>query len=288
MNESRNLNIVITGGGSGIGAAIALSLSKDDNNIIICGRREDRLKDVSDDRKNIAYKTCDISDEEQVIDFSRFVGKKFKKVDVIINCAGVFGPIDIFDKTNSEQWKKTFEINTYGPYLIIKHLLELLLLSDTKKIVNFAGGGAFSPFPNYSAYAVSKAGIVRLSENLACELADKGVCINCVAPGFVATDLHKVTLEAGASKAGKQYEQTIKKIKSGSVPIEIPVNCVKFLISDRSKGLTGKTISATFDKWNSDFFQKSLIEISDSELYSLRRINLRNLDDSDELKKNLL
>lgn len=286
--NNKYLKILITGGGSGIGAALTKELSAEGHSIIICGRRIERLKEVAKINKNIQYHVCDVSDEKSVIDFLDFVKGKFEYIDVIINCAGLFGAIGRFDKADSKIWKRTFEINLFGTYLITKHFLPLLLKSKVKKIINFSGGGAFSHFPNYSAYAVSKAGVVRFSENIAVELADLGVKVNCVAPGFVATEIHKATLEAGRELAGEQFEKTIEQLEEGSVPVDVVINCVKFLISDESNGLTGKSISANFDKWNTEIFKKSIKEITESELYTLRRINLINLDEKDELRKKLM
>ena len=74
-------------------------------------------------------------------------------------------------------------------------------------------------------------------------------------------------------------------LKKGNIPIDIPVNCVKFLISSESKNLTGKTISASFDKWESSIFKDNIDEINKSDLYTLRRINLRNLEKKYKVKK---
>lgn len=284
----KNLNILITGGGSGIGAALAKELSAQGHSIIICGRREKNLREIAKTNKNICYCVCDVSDEESVINFLNFVKGKFEHIDVIINGAGLFGAIGRFDKTDSKMWKKTFEINTLGVYLVTKHFLDLLLHSAVKKIINFSGGGAFGAFPNYSAYAVSKAAVVRFSENTAAELAHMGVQVNCVAPGFVATDIHEATLEAGDENAGEHFKKTKAQLKEGSVPMEVVVDCVKFLISHDSDGLTGKTLSASFDRWDTDIFKKSIKQITVSELYTMRRINLINLDEKDELRKKLM
>lgn len=287
----KRLKMVISGGGSGIGAEIAKTLSKEGHPVAICGRRENKLIGVAKTDKNIIYRVCDVSKEENVKSFMNFVKSKFGYVDVVINCAGTFGSISRFDTdtTSSREWKKTFEINTFGTYLITKYFLPLLLKSDVKKIINFAGGGAFSPLPNYSAYAVSKAAVVRFSENIAVELSDMGVQVNCIAPGFVATELHDATLKAGRKKAGKSYDFTIKKLKEGSgVPIKNVVKCVKFLISDESKGLTGKTISVSFDRWDTHTFREAINEISSSDLYTLRRLNLINLNENPSLRKKLL
>ncbi len=286
--KNRNLNILITGGGSGIGAALARDLGADGNSVIICGRKEKNLNDVAGKSKNIYYHTCDVSDENSVIDLLNFVKSKFKHIDVIINSAGLFGAIGRFDKTDSQMWKKSFEINMFGVYLVTKHFLDLLLRSDVKKIINFSGGGAFGAFPNYSAYAVSKAAVVRFSENIAVELKDLGVQVNCVAPGFVATEIHDATLQVGEGTAGEHFKKTKMQLKEGAVPMEVVVDCIKFLISSESDGLTGKTISASFDKWNTETFKKSVRQITDSELYTMRRINLVNLDETDELRKKLI
>lgn len=285
----KKLKIVITGGGSGIGDAIAKSLSSDGHLVAICGRRKNKLQEVVKTNKNIIYHVCDVSKEEDVKSFTNFVKSKLGYVDVVINCAGIFGPIGRFDTTTSKEWKKTFEINTFGTYLITKHFLPLLLKSDVKKIINFAGGGAFSPFSNYSSYAVSKAAVVRFSENIAVELYELGVQVNCIAPGFVATELHNATLKAGRKKAGKQYDFTIKKLEEGNgVPTNKVVECVKFLISDESNGLTGKTISVSFDGWDTKEFRESIDELNSSDLYTLRRINPINLDRNNNLRKKLM
>ena len=281
------MNILITGAGSGIGAELARALAGDGHSLIICGRRRSRLREIAESGGSISFMKCDVSDEKQVAKFRKYAEKRFEFLDVIINNAGVFGAIGRFDMTDSKSWKKAFEINTFGTYLVTKYFLGLLLKSGTKKIINFAGGGAFNAFPNYSSYAVSKAAVVRFTENIAAELKGSGVKVNCIAPGFVATGLHESTLKAGEKLAGEQYRHTMEKISKGSTPVGIPVSCIKFLISDESGPLTGKTISANFDKWGSDVFNSSIDEISSSDLYTMRRINIVNLDGNDNLKKKL-
>jgi len=287
MQQLQKYNIVITGGGSGIGAALAEKLGEQGHSVIICGRRKKKLQDVVGAKANISMFQCDVSSEKEVRALSRFIKKRHKYIDVLINNAGLFGAIGRFDRTNSSSWKKTFDINTFGTYLVSKHLLPLLLKSSVKKIINFSGGGAFNSFPNYSAYAVSKAAVVRLSETIAEELVDEGVQVNCIAPGFVATEIHDATLNESKEVAGDHYDLTREKLEKGSVPLEVVVNCVKFLISDKADELTGKTISASFDKWGSDQFQNSIDLINNSDLYTMRRINLVNLDLKNPLRKTL-
>ena len=288
MSQSKQYEIVISGGGSGIGAALAEALSSDGHLIIICGRRKEKLQDVAEKYGNVKAFACDVSKEKEVIALRNFVTQQMNNVDVLINAAGLFGAIGRFDKTDSWLWKQTLDINLFGTYLMSKYFLPLILNSERKRIINFSGGGAFGTFPNYSAYAVSKAAVVRMTENFANELEGTGVHVNCVAPGFVATEIHNATLIAGESLSGTDhYQLTQKKLKDGAVPMETPVNCVNFLISHDSDGLTGKTISASFDKWSTEAFKKAIPEISKSSLYTMRRMDLTNLQLKDPLREKL-
>lgn len=267
------MNIFITGGSSGIGKSITERLCKR-HGVIICGRNIDNLIDVA---KNtyVLYDRCDVSDEEDIINSFNRIRNVVESLDVIINCAGSFGEIGRIDKTDSKKWIHTIETNLFGTYFVTKHFLPLLLRSKTRKIINFAGGGAFGTFPNFSAYAVSKSGVVRLTENIADELEHLGITANCVAPGFIATPIHNETLKAGRDKAGDQYDKVIENMSEVDVDVALRrvVDCVEFLISSESNGLTGKTISVGFDKWDTEEFKNRIPDINKSDLYTMRRIN---------------
>lgn len=281
------MNIVITGGSSGIGAALVREFSGTGARVIGCARGEDKLRKLAASLSNVEVTVCDVSDEEAVVRLRDFVRERFPHVDVLINCAGIAGPIGRFDQMESEEWFRTIRVNLFGVYCVTKHLLPLMRNSAVKKIINFAGGGAFDVFENYSAYACSKAAVVRLSENMARELAPQGITVNCVSPGFVDTPFHASTVTAGEERAGIQYHRVAGMTASNTVPVEVPVRCVEFLISPQADGLTGKTISASFDTWDSPSFQKRVPEINASDLFTLRRINVQNLEDG-ELKSALI
>ena len=250
------LRIVISGASSGIGARLAQALAADGHHVFICARRADRLASVAREFSAIETFVCDVSDDWQVKNFIAALSAKTEAVDVLINCAGGFGEIGPITVADSSRWWQTIEVNLKGTYLVSQGMLPLLMKGKQPRIINFAGGGAFSPFPNFSAYACSKTAIVRLTECLAAELAPSNIRVNALAPGFVPTEMHEATLQAGEARAGRMQFQRTRAILSQAGPaMENVVNCVRMLISPLLDDLTGKTISSNFDPWQAPTFK---------------------------------
>lgn len=278
--ERRSLRIVITGASSGIGAELTRQLAREGHRVLACARRESMLREVTSEATVASYKVCDVTDERQVLALAGAVRERLGHVDVVINCAGGFGSIGAIEQTGSAAWLETIRVNLFGPYLIVKHFLPLLRDSTAPRILNFSGGGAFSPFPNYSAYACSKAALVRLTECMAVELAPMGISVNAIAPGIVATPAHEATLNAGEQRAGALYYRRTKvMLEEGGAPMNNVVECVRALLAPDMHGLTGKTISANFDPWRTEAFKSHVYAITRSDLYAMRRINIVNLPD---------
>jgi len=265
------MNILLTGGSSGIGKYLLKKLSIK-HNIITCSSK----KKAYFKKKKIKSYLCDVSNEESVKKLAKLLKKKKTVIDVIINCAGVYGTIGKFNNQKYSDWKRAVEVNLFGTFLICKHFLNFLNKSKFKRIINFSGGGAFNSFPNYSSYACSKAAVVRFTETIADELKYKGINVNCVAPGFVNTDIHKATINSGPKTVGKKfYLETINKMKKGGTPLNKIFKCINFLISKRTKFLTGKTISVNFDPWEKKNFKKNILQNLNIEALTMRRINLK-------------
>jgi 3-oxoacyl-[acyl-carrier protein] reductase len=138
-------------------------------------------------------------------------------------------------------------------------------------IVTFSGGGATAPLPRVHAYAASKAGIVRLTENLAAELAEDGITINAIGPGFVATSIHDVVLAAGPERAGPLLPRTERQLAEGGVPTQASAELAVFLLSGDARAISGKLISAEWDDWRDAEFRARLA--ADPDLATLRRID---------------
>lgn len=272
------LRILITGASAGIGAALMEALAADGHILFVCARRGAMLDQATRQNTLARGRACDVSDEDQVREFIAWVRTHTPYLDVLINCAGTMGAIGAAESVDSQEWWETVRVNLFGTYVVTKHALPLLKQSRDARILNFAGGGAFGPNPNYSAYACSKAAVVRLTECLAAELAPIGIPVNAVAPGFVATEIHRATLLAGAERAGTlAYRRTKALMEAGTSQIGNVADCVRSLLSPQMRGLAGKTISVHFDPWRTAMFQNNIPAITRSDLYAMRRINIANL-----------
>lgn len=276
------MKVIIAGASSGIGAALTTALAEDGHELFVCGRRADRLARLSDGCERIKSRSCDVSRPNDVEVFATWIRQHTDSIDVLVNCAGGFGAIGRMWETDAKEWTQTIATNLFGTYYMIRAIVPLLKGGSRPRIINMSGGGAFNPFPHYSAYAVSKAAVVRLTETLAEELAPLGVMVNGIAPGFVATEIHDATLKAGARAGNEHLDKTKELLADGKskVRIDVPVRCVKFLVSPSADGLTGKTISAGFDPWDDKAFEDCIDALNESELYTQRRVNLVHLADS--------
>ena len=277
MDKLNSKRIIITGGSLGIGFAIAKACAGQGAEVIIAARNqgnlEDSLKKIKSisEKNHIAY-SLDVGDLKAVKVFAEWIKNEGLVVNGLVNCAGIYGPIGKTPNIDMENFTQAIRINFLGTVYMCSVFSPLLVSSTNKKIVNYSGGGAASPFPNYSAYASSKAAIVRFTENLSRELDEDGFDINCIAPGFVITRLHQETVGAGSEMAGPGfYENTKKQIEEGGVPPEIAAELTIFLLSEDADGITGKFLSAPWDPWQDKTFQEKLRE--DNDLATLRRID---------------
>ena len=236
---------------------------------------------MTQDGRLARWKSVDVANVADVEAFAAMVAREAPVVDALICCAGAYGPIGRVSDVDPSEWWSALQANLFGTFLAIRRFAPMMTGGDGR-IITFSGGGAFNPLPRYSAYASSKAAVVRLTETVAEEMKPMGISVNGVAPGFVRTEIHDATLAAGPEAAGPEFfAMTRAKLAEGAVPIEIPVDCVRFLLSPAARGLTGKTISANFDPWRSPVFQSHIEDLNASDLYTMRRMNLVNLDRED-------
>ncbi len=277
MGTLDSKRIIITGGSQGIGFAVAQKCVSEGANVILVARNQLELQEAiqklpNRNSKNHRMYVLDVGNLHDVQVFAKWVIDEKLEINSLVNCAGVYGPIGKTPTVDLAEFSKAIQINLLGTIYMCGVFAPLLKSLGRKKIVNYSGGGAASPFPNYSAYATSKVAIVRFTENLALELSSDNFDINCIAPGFVITRLHQQTIVAGNQTAGEAfYETTKKQIETGGIPPEKAADLTCFLLSDDSNGLTGKFISAPWDPWQTPEFQRQLRE--DKDIATLRRID---------------
>jgi NAD(P)-dependent dehydrogenase (short-subunit alcohol dehydrogenase family) len=269
--------IVVTGGSLGIGFEVARLCAAHGASVVLAARGRTDLNAALGKLERIPgqkYESypLDVADDAQVETFARWCATHFGRIHGLVNCAGVLGPIGKTHEVSMAEFSAAVRINLLGTVYMCHAFVPLLNSEGRSKIVNYSGGGAATPFPNFSAYAASKIGIVRFTENLSMELADRACDVNCVAPGFVITRLHQQTLSAGPGAATRQYfEKTRKQLESGGVPPEKAARLTVFLLSAESDGITGKFISAPWDPWQVSAFQQRLR--TDRDFATLRRID---------------
>ena len=269
--------VVVTGGSLGIGFEVAKLCAHEGASVVIAARGRADLKRAVEQlsegsNHNLVSYPLDIGNYAEVQAFAAWCSTRFPEIHGLVHCAGVYGPIGKTHEVSMAEFSAAVQINFLGTVYMCHEFVPLLRSSSRKKIVNYAGGGAATPFPNFSAYATSKIAIVRFTENLSRELVDDAFDINCIAPGFVVTRLHKNTLAAGPEAATQHFfENTKKQIESGGVSPEKAARLTLFLLSSESDGITGKFIAAPWDPWQDRLFQARLR--ADQDFATMRRID---------------
>lgn len=265
---------IITGGSMGIGKAIATAFAKEGSSLVLVARTKSELEAAKQELGNLTAKVevfeADISKEKEVTDMVDFTLEKFTTVDVLVNCAGVLGPMGFTTDIDSEQWVQTMNINVYGTFLCIKAVLPTMVKNKRGKIINFAGGGGDTPRPRFSAYSTSKAAVLRLTDTIAGEVSEYNIDVNSIAPGPVATRMLYQRLAAGNIIGEREAAFAIQHKKEGGVPREKVAELAVFLASSRSDGLSGKEINLLTDNWQE--IPGRLNDIMSSDVYNLRRI----------------
>ncbi len=278
MKPLAGRSAVITGGNQGLGLAIAKSYVEAGADVLLCARDVDKLKSAkqqlgafASSGQKIEIWAADVSSSKDVARLAEQAVSFFSRIDILVNNAGIHGPKGLLEEISWEEWVRAIEINLFGSVLMCRALLPHFKKNRHGKIIQLSGGGATKPMPCLSAYAVSKAGIVRFVETLAEEVREFGIDVNAVAPGAVNTRLLDDILEAGPAKVGESYfELSLKQKSDGGTPPEKGAALCVFLASKASDGITGKLISAVWDPWEE--LPKHLDDMKKTDIYTLRRI----------------
>ena len=275
---------LITGANQGLGLEIARHYLAEGASLALCARNGDLLRSVCASleksaigNQRIIGVVADVSKEADVNHLFNETIRELDGLDILVNNAGIYGPKGEIDVVDWSEWVRSIEINLFGSVLMCRSVLPYFKAQHAGKIIQLSGGGATNPMPRISGYAVSKAAIVRFIETLAEEVRDYGIHVNAIAPGALNTRMLDEVIEAGPDKVGRSfYERSLRQKESGGSPMEVGASLAVFLGSVKSNGITGKLISAVWDRWED--WPDHLEDLNKSDVYTLRRITGRDRD----------
>lgn len=282
VDELKGRAAIITGGNRGLGLAIGEAFVAAGADLLLCARDAEPLEAAraalqsrASAGQRVLARTADVSKPEAARAIVEEAVRVFSRVSVLVNNAGVYGPKGPVETVAREDvsnaWIRAIEINLMGSLWMAAALVPHLREQRYGKIIQLSGGGATAPLPRLSAYAASKAAVVRLAETLAEELQDAHVDVNSIAPGALNTRLLDEVLAAGPEEVGEAFYAKAQVQKaSGGAPLERAAALAVFLASAASDGITGKLISAVWDPWEQ--FPEHRDELRKTDVYTLRRI----------------
>jgi NAD(P)-dependent dehydrogenase (short-subunit alcohol dehydrogenase family) len=277
---------IVTGASEGLGFEIAKRYLAAGANLTICARTESALSKAAADLeasaapgRSVTAIPADVSKPGDAAALVALALKTHGRVDILVNNAGVAGPCGSVESIDWVEWMRTIEVNLFGSVLLSRALLPHLKQAGRGKIVQLSGGGATNPLPMLSAYAVSKAAVIRFVETLAEETRPHRIDVNAIAPGALNTRMLDRMIDAGPRKIGQALYERLSQVKTqGGTPLGKAADLAVFLGSPLSDGITGKLISAAWDPWHD--LPNRLRELQETDIYTLRRIvpKDRNMD----------
>ena len=240
MFSLRNKIAVITGASQGIGKTTAELFSKSGAHVVCIARNEEKIKNlantISKNGHSASYNSCDISDGDLFQDTIKSVINDYGKIDILINNAGITRDSLVLRMKN-HQWDEVLNTNLKGAFYATKSVLRSMMKNKYGRIINITSIVGLQGNSGQSNYSASKAGLIGFSQSVAKEVASRGITINCIAPGWIETEMTS------------DLPQDIKSEIIKSIPIgktgttEDIAYTALFLASKESKYITGQTIT---------------------------------------------
>jgi NAD(P)-dependent dehydrogenase (short-subunit alcohol dehydrogenase family) len=269
---------IVTGASHGLGLAIARAFVDSGASVCLCAREVGPLESARAELasrgglgQGVLAVSADVSKPDDVARVVAEACHAFGRVHVLVNNAGIYGPMGPIESVAWDDWVRAIEINLFGSVLMCRAVLPHFKQHCYGKIIQLSGGGATNPLPGISAYAVSKAGIVRFVETLALEVRAFGIDVNAMAPGALNTRLLEQVLNAGPALVGDDFHRRAQKQReAGGTPVETGAALSVYLASAASDGVSGRLISAVWDPWAT--LHEHARDLVDTDVYTLRRI----------------
>lgn len=269
---------IVTGASQGFGLAISRAYVAAGASVLMCARDSDLLASarrevaaLADGEQRVEVAVADVGNAQDVRRLVETALDAFGRLHILVNNAGIYGPFGRVDEVDWEAWIRAIEVNLFGSVLMCREVLPHFREQRYGKIVQLSGGGATSPLPRASAYAASKAAVVRFAETLAEEVREACIDVNAIAPGALNTRLLEQVLAEGPERVGREfYDRALRQKREGGAPLERGADLAVFLASSSSDGITGRLISAIWDPWES--LPQHRTDLARGDVYTLRRI----------------
>lgn len=239
MKKLENKIAIITGGGSGIGKATALRFADEGAHVIIWdvvdAKGEETLAELKTRGSNAVYYHVDTTDKEQIAKATEDVVSRFGRIDILINNAGITKDSTLLKMTD-EQWERVIDVNLNGVYHCTRAIAPIMVQNNYGRIINASSVvGLFGNF-GQTNYAATKAGLIGMTQTLSKELGRKGITVNAVAPGFIATEMIRLMPEDVL--AGMEAKVPVKRLGQ---PEEVAA-LYAFLASDEAAYINGAVV----------------------------------------------
>lgn len=252
-SEFKNKNVLVTGGGRGIGKRLALGFARLGARIALLSRSKAELDlahiEIEQTGSNALRIRADVTDPEQLalaVDRVRVVFGG--PVDILICAAAISGPLNSFAQTTWKAWNEVIDINLMGVVHSCRAVLPSMMEKRGGKIIALVCAAGVSPLRNFSAYSTSKAAVVRFIESLAPEVDDYNIQVNCFDPGPAYTNLTDEIIRAESRLDASVISDAKETRRTGGLSPELQLEHATFLASERSNHITGKLIHVT-DDW---------------------------------------
>jgi len=239
--------VVVTGGGRGIGRAIALAFAEPGATIVIASRTAAQLEETASALRDRGARAIalalDVTDAAHVSGAIAGLSPQVQHVDVLVNNAGIGGGEPV-QRSDDAAWRRVIETNVIGTYLVTRATLPLM--PEGGRVINVSSVLGRFGVPGYTAYCASKHAIIGFTRALSLELAPRAIAVNAVCPGWVETDMAVEGMTLGAQAMGTTYEDFRRRalkavpIKRIIQPDEV-ARLVKFLAAPESSAITGQT-----------------------------------------------